>query len=68
MAKRTVSEIPVSQFQSVFSIVFRNTARQATEVWVCESRLAMQQALEDLAKSSHIEVIHSGASHVVAER
>jgi hypothetical protein len=60
--------ITISAFNTVWTITLRNKSMQnGPTVWVCQSRAAYDKALADLANMPHMEVIDSGAAHVVTD-
>jgi hypothetical protein len=60
--------ITISSLNTVWTITLRNKSMQnGPTVWVCQSREAYDKALADLAGMPHVEVIDSGAAHVVRD-
>ncbi len=65
------SQIQVSEFSAVYTIVFVNQSQNGMgdvtpTVWVCENAAAYESAMLELMQMRHINILFSGHSHFVA--
>ena len=66
-----MSQIQVSQFNTVYTITFINHSQDGMEdatptTWVCQNKAAYERALRDLSQLWHIKVLQSGQSHFIS--